>query len=273
MPAYGQLASGGTRYTGPKRTLGSKMAKGFTPFEFPTSPPQGTYDPALDAQLRQATRGYGDLQQDTEQGQERGQSDYATSTAEATINRDRTLADTLRARAQEGQDYGTQTGLVTRKYGQQGVSQANAASAQGVSRGGTLGAALAARTENQGIEQGAIDTSHKRFGEQSALSEARTNQDYGAPDTGIFAKLQRGYQYGQDDLATQLARGGRELGFYGQDIGEARFGQAAQAGYSPPVKPSNEFSDAKGSYRLIIRGSQRYKQRPNGKLEPAGAKR
>lgn len=244
----------------------------FTPFEFPTSPPAGTYDPALDAQLRAANRGYFDLQQDTEQGYQRGSSDYGTSVTEATQNRDRSLADTLRARAREGADFTTNTGLLGRKYSQIGTAQGEQAGATGQTRGGALAGALAARTANQGVEQGALDTQHARFGEDSGTQEQRINQDYNAPDTGIFAKLQNAFQREQDNAATGLGRAGRELSFYGQDIGEAKFGQAAQVGYQPPSQPSNEFSDAKGAYRLIIRGNKRYRQRPNGTLEPAGTR-
>jgi hypothetical protein len=252
-------------FANPRRSLASKMA--FTPFEYPTSPPAGTYDPALDAQLEAAKRGYGDLTQDTEQGYQRGQTDYLTSTAEATQARDNSLADTLRARAREGTDYQTQTGLVGRKYRQIGDSQAQQAGQTGQIRGGALAGALAARTENQGIEQGAIDTQHTRFGEDSNTQEQRIHQAYDTPDTGILAKLQTAFQRSQDDAATGLSRGGRELGFYGLDTNTAKFAQAAQAGYTPPQKPSNEFSDAKGPYRLIMRGGVAYKQRPNGKLE------
>lgn len=246
---------------------GRAGGKGFTPFEYPTAPPQGTYDPMLDAQLRQAQRGYFDLQQDTEVGGERRSSAYGTNVTEAQQNEQRSLADELRARAREGENYATDTSLRKRRYGQLGESQTGQAVASGNTRGGGLAAALAARTENQGIEQSAVDVAHARYGEDSAQREARIHQDYEAPDTGLLAKLQRDYQYGGDDAATALARAGRELGFYGQDIGEAKFGQAAQAGYVPPTKPSNEFSDARGPYRLIKRGNVAYRLRPNGKLE------
>lgn len=263
MPQWGDLSY--RKRTSKPSGLAAKLA--FTPFEYPTSPPAGTYDPALDASLRAAQRGYGDLQQDTEQGYERGTSDYATSVTEATQNRDRSLADTLRTRAREGADFTTNTGLLGRKYAQMGAAQGEQAGATGQIRGGALAGALAARTANQGIEQGALDTQHTRFGQDSSTQEQRINQDYNAPDTGIFAKLQTALQRQQDDAATGLGRAGRELSFYGQDVGEAKFGQAAQVGYQPPVKPSNEFSDAKGPYKLIIRGGVAYRQRPNGKLE------
>jgi hypothetical protein len=226
---------------------------------YPTSPPPGTYDPALDAQLRAAQRGYGDLTLDTEQGAQRGQSDYVTSTAEATQNRDRSLADILRSRARESTDYDTSTTGVKRRYGQLGDVQSEQAGATGQTRGGGLAAALAARTANQGIEQGALDTQHARFGEDSSLSETRTHQDYEAPDTGIFAKLQSAYQRQQDDAATGLTRAGRELTFFGQDTGEAKFAQAAQAGYQPPTagftaKPGVDSKGNRGTWHTYPDG-------------------
>lgn len=266
MPAFGST-SFSNRYGKPKK------AAGFTPFSFPTSPPPGTYDPALDAGVSAAKRGYGDLQQDNERDTQRAQSEYAIQRAQAERNKTRSLADVLRDRAREGTDYSTNVTGLRRRYEQLGSVHGEQAAMSGQTRGGALAAALEARTANQGLEQTGLDTRHTRYGEDSAQSEKRISEDYDTPDTGIFAALEKGYQYGQDDRVTQGARAGRELGFFEQDTGAQRFAQAAGIGYSPPERPRNEYSDAKGPYRLVIKGNKRYRQRPNGTLEPAGTRR
>jgi hypothetical protein len=60
--------------------MATKKRKGFTPFKAPVNPPPGTYDPAIDAQVRAAQRGYGDLGQDYTVGKTRAQDDYLTAT-------------------------------------------------------------------------------------------------------------------------------------------------------------------------------------------------
>jgi hypothetical protein len=163
-----------------------------------------------------------------------------------------------------------------------GDRQTQTAVNQGVTGGGALAAALAARKENEGREQGDIVRSRDRFMEDSSQQELglRTSLQRALEDaqrgyTQRTEDMGREYQYGQSDLATGQGRAGRELGFFGQDVGAQRFYQAAQSGWSPPGRGepggprSNEFRDAKGPYLLIKRGNQRFKRRPDGREERA----
>jgi hypothetical protein len=70
--------------------------------------------------------------------------------------------------------------------------------------------------------------------------------------------------------ATQAGQAGIEATQFGLDTTAQKNFQAQQAGYVAPARPSNEFSDAKGSYKLVIRGTRRYKVRPDGSEEYAG---
>src|SRR5688572_7192595 len=76
---------------------GKKKGKGFTPFQAPSRPPPGTYDPSLDAAERAAGRGYGDLQQDLERAQGYAYTDVFDprigSIAQLGRDRDDTLQD------------------------------------------------------------------------------------------------------------------------------------------------------------------------------------
>jgi hypothetical protein len=249
------------------RTLAQRLR--FTPWAAPARPPTGLYDPALDAQERAAGRGYLDLQQDTERDRQRSSSNYATRRALAqrdygrgvedlTTGRGRTLADLLTSRGREGEDYGRGVANLGRRYGQLGRRQTNAASVQGVSRGGTLAASLAARRGNEALEREPMDISHRRFGEDAAQRESRVNEDFtrgmtrlnqdvNDPELGSLARLGTEYTYGENDLTSALARAGREQTQFGQDVSEQRFFQAAQGGYSFPDRPSNEFTAPNGT--------------------------
>jgi hypothetical protein len=266
----------------------------------PSRPPSGTYDPALDAQQGAAQRGFADIQQDTEQAGQRANTDWTTNRTAAATERgygaedfgvarqnteqsyQRSLADLLTSRAREGQDYSRNVQGVSRGYSRLGSQQAESAASRGVTQGGTLAAALAARTENEGLDRQPMDTAHGRAVTDSqnaemrmgtdratALSdiarrESRFNAGYDDPTTGLFAKLDTGYQRGVDDRALDTARAGRELGFYNQDVGAARFFQAGQIGYTPPQRPSNEFVGANGPYRVVMRGGRKFRVTPSG---------
>jgi hypothetical protein len=263
----------------------------FQPYQAPTSPPPGFYDPALDSQERAAQRGYVDLQQDTDTGQQRDQSglistsgrlneDYATSTGRLNEDFNTSLASLLRNRQRGQEDYTTATGDVKRNYQQLGDRQTQTAVNQGVTGGGALQAGADVRKENQGREQGRMDTSYQRsvqdsaFQEQGlrtslqrALADAQQSFSRGTEDLGTQ------YQQGTDDRATALGRAGRELGFYGQDIGAQRFFQAGQSGWAPPGRgepggqPANEFRDAQGNpFRVVVQGNYRLRVRPDGTI-------
>lgn len=243
--------------------------QGFTPYAAPTSPPPGTYDPTLDANLRASQRGYGDLTLDTERDDQRATTGLETGRARIGQDKGFRLADLLRGKTRETQDYGDAVTGLKRGFQQQGSNQAQAATAAGVTGGGTLRAALAARQANEAIERKPLDTGHARAGEDYATNVDRTNvmADRSLEDLGT------NYQYGFDDRHTGLDRAGRELGFFTQDTGAQKFFQAAEAGrYVLPGKgeaggmPSNEGSDAQGPYRVIMRNGRKVKLRPNGSV-------
>lgn len=200
----------------------------FTPFKAPAKPPPGTYDPSLDAEERAAERGYGDLQQDTERDRGRLFSNTYDPVLGAIPNLQRQLAE-------EGADYGRQVQELGRGFQRLGTGQDNAARAAGVDSGGVLAQALRKRTENEAFARVPIDTAHTRYGQQNAREQAQ-------------AEL--GYQRQNEDLGTQLTRGGRELGFYRGDVGAQRFFQAEQSGAELPTAPKNEKTKNGVTYRV-----------------------
>lgn len=264
-----------------KAPLRKKLA--FTPYQTPTSPPPGFYDPAIDSQERAAVRGYGDLQQDTERDTERANSglvtsssrlneDYNTSNERRGQDYQASLKDLLTSRTRQTQDYGTDREDRNRGYQQLGGRQTQSAVNQGITGGGALKAGLAARLANQTREQGRADQGYNRAMEDSMGSEARLNMNAQRMDVDArrgFARrtedLGTGYAYDANDRAMGLGRAGRELTFYGSDMDAQRFFQANQSGWDPDsAKPTNEFRDAQGPYRVIMRGGKKIRVRPNG---------
>lgn len=188
----------------------------FLPFKAPANPPPGSYDPQIDAQVRAAGRGLGDTQADVGRDRQRMTDDAGIRIGDLTQQRDRTLADTLRG------------------YQQQGVRQGASAQEQGVARGGTLQAALAARTENQGRDT------------------TRLGEDFKRSVDGVNLGVERG----NTDFDQTLTRAGRENTFFGQDAGEQRFFQAGQAGWEAPTKPANEFTSKGGTAYRVLKGKK-----------------
>jgi hypothetical protein len=160
-------------------------------------PPAGTYDPGLDSGLRAAQRGYGDLRQDLDQGEERASTAYTLGLG----------------RSQEDEQF--QMGQLAKRFRDLGSAQDEQAAAAGVSGGGAMAESAAKRAAAEGTERGRLATLF-----------ARARDDMGTD-----------FQYGHDDRLTQGTRAGRELGFYGQDVADQRFFQASQAGYRPPAVP------------------------------------
>lgn len=219
-----------------------------------TRPPAGYYDPALDAAERAGQRGLGDLRIDTDTANERASSAYVRNTGRLGEDRDTSLAALLRsktrghedsglARGRGKEDFDTAVAGRRRSYTELGAQQGESAASMGVSGGGTLAAALARRTENEGIEAAGQERDFSRFNQDLDIGDRRLDEDY---DTGVGA-VNRGYgrgmedegtayQYGVDDRALGLARGEREQVFFGQDTATQAAFQGAQAGYRPPVK-------------------------------------
>lgn len=172
-----------------------------------TSPPPGTYDPAIDAQVGQAGRGLGDLLSDyvRDYGEPgaalggRAGEDYGIGRANAQrgvgwgledINRGsdraiadlerasgRSLADLLRRRGRAGEDYRENIAGVQRGFAQLGAAQSQTARAAGVQRGGALAQALAKRKANEEIARKPIDTGFERFDWDSRQAESRLGED------------------------------------------------------------------------------------------------
>lgn len=217
-----------------------------------TSPPPGTYDPAIDAQVGQANRGLGDLLSDyvrdygepgTALGGRAGE-DYATGKAgvqrsldwgneDIGTTADRSLADLQRNRARAGEDYTSNVEGLHRNYAQLGSAQTQTARAAGVQRGGALAQALTKRQSNEALDRKPIDTSFARFGQDSAQAEGRLGEDRTRATNQLalgaatdFKALDTSLLRGTEDAATQLARGGRENAAFGLDANAQRFYQA-----------------------------------------------
>lgn len=270
-----------------------KKPAGFTPYAAPTSPPAGTYDPAIDAQGGAAQRGYDYLFGNTADANSRGAAELGFTIGGLERSRDRTLADLVSGKTQflnnqdtqtirEGQNHDVATMDLGANYGRLGNQQAGAAATAGVAAGGTLAAALAKRTANQAHDQSALDLQHARFGEDQAtakqqynsafdLNVQRVGEDYADNDLGAIGAARRGEGYQVDDRATGLQQAGVENVNYQADLGDQRWYQAAQAGYAAPAKgqpggmPGNEFTDPSGNaYKIVVRGTRRYRQNPDG---------
>jgi hypothetical protein len=185
-------------------------------------PPAGTYDPGLDAGFRAAGRGYGDLRQDLERDGERASSAYGLGTSRL------------------GEDFGLQMGRfgedeafgrseISRGFARLGSAQSDQAAAMGVSAGGATAESAGKRAAAEGIQQGQLA---QRFAR--ARADLETQRSRGMDDMGTE------FQYGQSDRATVGARAGRENTFYGQDVSDQRYFQAAQSGWRPPAKPKKK---------------------------------
>jgi hypothetical protein len=248
--------------------------KGFTPFKAPVNPPPGTYDPAIDAQVRAAQRGYGDLGQDYTVGKTRAQDDYLTATqndqtdyqnalGDLTQTHDRSLSDLLLGRTRGTEDYNASVANLDRSYLRLGDQQTQAANAAGVIGGGALAQALQKRTANEAIDRAPIDTNYNRFLGDSQTQEGRINQDFTTGSSRLQDELNRQLgalslnldrTYGdQGDQTVALARAGRENTAFGIDATASRWGQAAGTGYTAPEKPANEHTDPRTgqTFRLV----------------------
>lgn len=245
----------------------------------------------IGGQAGQAQRGLDALAGDTSDQNARAGAELGFTVQGLERQRDRSLADLLTAKsrwdvahgqadARESQDYQTATSDLGTNYARLATSQAGAAVQAGATGGG-FAAALAARQANQAHDQGAIDLQHNRYMQDSAAAldqsnqdfisaRTRTEQNYGTDDLGAIGAANRQAGYGISDAIKQLATAGNENQAYQQDLNDQRWYQAAQAGFATPAKgtpggaPSNEFTDSTGTYRIVVRGTRRYRQNPDG---------
>ena len=230
-----------------QRAAGKTNPGGFTPWDPGQKPPSGTYDPTLDANLRGAQRGYGDLTLDTETQNTRALNDYGIAQHQIQSGLASALASNEIAQNRLKEDTARATQNLGRQYQQQGQGQAQAAQAAGAVGGGALAQALLKRTANQARDQQGIDQ-----GAQRGLSDLMRSADqarYAANDQ--MGALKLAYDRGVQDRGTTLTRAGRELTAFGTDTAEQRAFQAGQAGWQN-ASPSNEFRTAAGNpYRVI----------------------
>ena len=221
---------------------------GFTPFNPGAKPPSGTYDPSLDAALRGANRGFGDLEADRGTQDLRSAADLDIFKYGLNTQRERLTSDVGTSRKRLTEDYTSNTQALARRYMQQGQGQAQSAQAAGAAGGGALAQALLKRTANQGIDQKGLDTSRDR-----GLSDLQSQQDRGMADlqrSWDQAKLT--HDRGVEDRDQTVRRGGRELGAFTTDTAEQRAFMAGQSGWENRG-PANEFKSPKGmSYRVIM---------------------
>lgn len=180
-------------------------------------PPPGTYDPGLDALVRQSRRGLADQRQDTEREQrfaeqdlhtelklnrrdrrralrdlnlalERGQQDIAEDLARGIEDLDlrrgeieqqyqRDVQDLAIARTRGGEDYDRALETMQRRYGTMASVQAESAAAAGVRGGGFAEQSAAKRAGNQAFEREGVDTANRRLNENLDIRGQRGSED------------------------------------------------------------------------------------------------
>jgi hypothetical protein len=199
-------------------------------------PPTGMYDPGLDASVRAAGRGFNDLRQDLDRDGQRASTSYTLGMGRLGEDETFETGGLDQAQARLGQDYSRATADLGRRFQILGNQQAEASRGAGVTSAGLALMASKKRAANQGLEQQGLDLQRDRGTEDIARQRGRMATMFGRArdDAGTD------FQYGQDDRSTALARGGRENTFYGQDVSDQRFFQAAQAGWRPAAKPKKK---------------------------------
>ena len=203
------------------------------------APPQGSYDPNLDAELGKSNRGLGDLLADIgggtgndplginrvraqgdyalglgeiDQARTRGLEDFTTGKANYETGYNRNLSDLLKAREQGTQDYGTNVETLKRNYLNMGVAQGEAQRKAGAMAGsGAEAQSARKRTANEAIDKAPIDTAYQRFMDASNTTQGRLGEDR----TSALAAMQRGYDRGDADLVAN--RGKLDTAFTRQD--------------------------------------------------------
>lgn len=242
-----KLAMRGKRAGGFKQTAAT--IPGFTPYSA-ALPPEGTYDPTLDANYGAAARGFGDLQQDTERANTRAGNDLTLGLGAIDQSKGYSLADNLRSRERTVQDYGTATTALGKRYSDLGSRQAESAQQAGAVGGGALADALLKRTANQGVDQAGLDTTKNRTLADLLTSDQRITQS--AADRGGALTLD--YNRGVEDRnQVTVPRAARELVQFGIDTTRTKGFQASTSGlWQAPARAANEFKSPGGtSYRVL----------------------
>lgn len=240
----------------------------WTPYTPDTTPPAGTYDPGLDSQLSASGRGLEDLGQDIQKADTRRTDDYQRGIADISRQRFEGTADFATSRQRTGEDYQQSLAGLRRQYDRLGNTQRQQQAAAGV-EGGVLAQSQRKRLENQQFDQQPIDTAKRRFDEDTTTHEQRFNEglDRATGDMSL------GYTRAGEDSASTLSRAQREGGFFGQDIGAAKWFQAKQTGYQAPVKPKGEYGTGADAYRFVrLPDGRLVKSFASGKTEVRSAK-
>lgn len=245
---------------------------GFKPWTpWSSSPPSGTYDPALDAAKGAAGRGLQDLQSDVDRQNTRDTVDYGLQRDDITRGRDRNLADLGTQLTQGTEDYDRNVQMLQRAYRTKAGVQGEEANSYGVLRGGAMLQAAQKRAANEAVDRQPLDTGFSRFKAQNAEAVKRTGEDSDtalgrlalmmAPPDAANPLGGRSFQ----DRTTTLTRAERENTQFGIDTEAQKGFQAAGTGWDPGTRPAGEFvSPTKGPWQIRDIGGIRYRVGPDG---------
>lgn len=247
---------------------GDPTVKPWSPWS--SSPPTGTYDPALDAAVGAAGRGLGDLQSDVEKQNQRDTVDYGLQREDITRSRDQQLSDLNLGLTRGGEDYGRNVALLDRAYRSTANRQQQQMNAYGVLSGGAALQAAQKRAANEAIDRQPLDTGFSRLQADTATGVKRTtdNADLAlgklalmmAPPDAQNPMGGRSFQ----DRTTHLTRAERENSQFGIDTEAQKAFQAAGTGWDPGTRPRGEFVGPNGPYRVLVRGNYKYRYDPAG---------
>lgn len=197
------------------------------------APPPGTYDPVLDANVRAASRGIGDLKSDTLQNKTRLNDDLLLGINDLNINQQQGLEDIFKGGVRQNQDYKEQTGALNRNYLDLASQQQQQQRSAGADQSGAVAQAVAKRAINHALEQRPLDTALSRYKQDATTDVGRLKDE----TTRNRSKLTLNYQRGNTDLDTTLTRAVRENKAFGQDTTRSRYYQARESGWNPSTSP------------------------------------
>jgi hypothetical protein len=209
----------------------------------PPPPPTGSYDPALDAQRRAASRGLQDTEADTGIANTRDTVDYGLNRDDVLRAQTRGLEDLTTSRDRGYGDVDRQVAVLQRGYQTLAGNQRQQFQAHGLAYGGAALQAAAKRQANEAFDQQPLDVARARIGEDFTRQSARLGEDAGlqlgrlaldyAPPDAANPLGGRRFQ----DRTTALTRAQREDAAFGLDIGQEKVFQATQGGWVPPEPP------------------------------------
>ena len=219
---------------------GGKMVATPAPVLKPYVPPPlpaGSFDPALDAQRRAATRGLGDLEQDIQTAGVRDTVDYG-------LGRE----SIQRAQGRGNSDIDAQLAMMQRGFQRLAGQQRQSIHAAGLGEGARLQAA-ARRMANETVARQPLDVARTRLNEDAALQMGQLALELAPPGTEGGPLGGRRFQ----DRGTQLSRAQREDVSFGLDIDAQKSFQAAQSGYDPPPTPQERAAAHRARQRSAAR--------------------